>query len=51
MIYIVVSGNTVDSIAERYSLSPDSVSFINQFPYPYRLTPGQALLLTDITEF
>lgn len=51
MIYIVVSGDTVDSIAERYSLSPSSVSFINQLPYPYRLTPGQALLLTDIPEF
>jgi len=51
LIYIVVPNDTVDLIAERYSLSPGSISFINQLPYPYRLTPGQALLLTDIPEF
>lgn len=51
MIYIVVPDDTIDTIAERYSLSTASISFINQLPYPYRLTPGQALLLTDIPEF
>lgn len=51
MIYIVASGDTIDSISERYSFSPSSISFINQLPYPYRLTPGQALLLTDVPEF
>ena len=51
MIYIVVPNDTIDSIAERYSFSAASISFINQLPYPYQLTPGQALLLTDIPEF
>lgn len=51
LIYIVVPDDTIDSISERYSLSAASISFINQLPYPYRLTPGQALLLTDIPEF
>lgn len=51
MIYIVVPNDTINSIAERYGLSAASISFINQLPYPYRLTPGQALLLTDIPEF
>lgn len=51
MIYIVVPDDTIDLIAERYSLSAASISFINQLPYPYRLTSGQALLLTDIPTF
>lgn len=51
MIYVVTSGDTIDSIAEKYSVSPNSISFINQIPYPYRLTIGQALLLADIPEF
>lgn len=51
LIYVVSSGDTVDSIAEKYAVSPNSISFINQIPYPYRLTAGQALLLTDMPEF
>lgn len=44
-IYIVVSGDTVDSIAGRYGITPDRLIFVNQLVYPYRLAVGQALLI------
>lgn len=44
-IYTVQPGDDVDSIAAAYGVSADSVIYINQIPYPYRLAVGQALLL------
>ncbi len=45
-IYIVKENDTVDSIADRYGISPSSVIFDNQLIYPYPLAIGQALLLS-----
>lgn len=45
-IYIVQPGDSVDSIAASYNISPDSIIYNNQLSYPYRLAIGQALLLT-----
>lgn len=47
-IYIVKSGDTIDVIAERYSISIDILTYVNQLIYPYQLAIGQALLI--ITE-
>ncbi len=46
-IYIVRPGDTVDTIAEAYGVSPQSIIYNNQLPYPYPLAVGQALLLSD----
>ena len=43
-IYIVKSGDSVDSIAKQYGISTHSIIYNNQIPYPYRLAIGQALL-------
>lgn len=51
MIYTVKSGDTIDSISQEYQISPESISYVNQLPPPYRLTVGQALLLTRIPSF
>lgn len=45
-IYIVTSGDTVDSIASLYGITAASVIYNNQLVYPYRLAVGQALLLS-----
>lgn len=45
-IYVVKSGDTVDSIAESYGISVSSIIFNNQLVYPYALAIGQALLLS-----
>lgn len=45
-IYVVKQGDTVDSIATAFGITPDSVIYNNQLPYPYRLAIGQALLLS-----
>lgn len=45
-IYIVQSGDTIDSIATAYSISVDTIIYNNQLSYPYRLAIGQALLLS-----
>lgn len=49
MIYIVRPGDTVDSIAEELSVSPNLITYINQIPNPYMLAVGQALLIPDNT--
>lgn len=51
MIYVVKSGDTIDSISEEAQISPESISYVNQLLPPYRLTVGQALLLTGIPSF
>lgn len=44
-IYTVQPDDTVDSIAAANGVSSDSIIYINQIPYPYRLAVGQTLLL------
>lgn len=44
-IYVVKSGDTVDSIAESYGVAVSSVIYNNQLSYPYPLAVGQALLI------
>ena len=46
-IYVVKSGDTVDSIAESYGIPVSSVIYNNQLIYPYPLAVGQALLLSS----
>ena len=46
-IYVVKSGDTVDSIAESYRVPVSSVIYNNQLVYPYPLAVGQALLLSS----
>lgn len=46
-IYVVQSGDTVDSIAESHGISASSVIYNNQLAYPYPLAVGQALLLSS----
>ena len=45
-IYVVKSGDTVDSIAESYGVAVSSVIYNNQLSYPYPLAVGQALLIS-----
>lgn len=44
-IYIVKSGDTVDSIAASFGVSVETLIYDNQLIYPYSLTIGLALLL------
>lgn len=44
-IYVVLPGDSVDMIAQRYGVSVQSIIFDNQLEYPYRLAVGQALLI------
>ena len=46
-IYVVKSGDTVDSIAESYGITVSSIIYNNQLVYPYPLAVGQALLLSS----
>lgn len=46
-IYVVKSGDTVDSIAADHGITVSSVIFNNQLVYPYPLAVGQALLLSS----
>ena len=46
LIYIVKSGDNIDSIASRFGVPADRVIYVNQLEYPYRLVVGQALLIT-----
>lgn len=46
LIYIVQTGDTVNSIAASYGISQESVIYHNQLVSPYILAVGQALLLS-----
>lgn len=46
IIYVVQTGDSIDSIAAAYDIRVDSIIYNNQLSYPYRLAIGQALLLT-----
>lgn len=48
-IYIVQPGDSVDSIAAMYGISPYTIIFDNQMIWPYALVIGQALLISDGT--
>lgn len=45
-IYVVKPGDTVDTIASFYGITPASIIYNNQLIYPYALAVGQALLLS-----
>ncbi|NBH14398.1 LysM peptidoglycan-binding domain-containing protein [Lachnospiraceae bacterium] len=45
-IYVVLPGDTVDTIAAAFGISPQSIIYDNQLAYPYPLAIGQALLLS-----
>lgn len=45
-IYVVKPGDTIDTIAVSYGVTPESVIYNNQLIYPYALAIGQALLLS-----
>lgn len=45
-IYIVQTGDTVDTIARRQQVPADTIIYNNQLTPPYRLAVGQALLLS-----
>lgn len=45
-IYVVQPGDSVDTIAAFHGITPESVIYNNQIPYPYQLAIGQALLLS-----
>lgn len=49
-IYVVKTGDNVDSIAEETGISVETLLWDNQIEYPYRLAVGQALLIDDGTE-
>ena len=46
LLYTVKTGDTVDTIAASYNISPASIIYNNQLPWPYNLTIGQSLLLS-----
>lgn len=46
-IYVVKRNDTVDKIAEEFSVSPESIIWNNQLVYPYPLATGQALLVGE----
>ena len=46
-IYVVKSGDNVDSIAAEAGIPVSTLLWDNQIVYPYRLAVGQALLLDN----
>ena len=51
-IYVVQSGDTVDSIAAQLQTPVEDIIYANQLNYPYPLAVGQALLIleTDVLQ-
>ena len=47
ILYTVQPGDSLDSIAARYGISSGAIAYDNQIPYPYALTPGAGLLLSQ----
>lgn len=45
IIYLVKTGDNIDSIAEKYGVPVYRITYINQLTYPYRLAIGQSLLI------
>lgn len=46
-IYVVKEGDTLDRIADIFSVDAEEVAYANQILYPYRLAVGQALLIPE----
>lgn len=46
-IYVVKTGDTVDSIAAETGVPVETLIYDNQIEYPYRLAVGQALFIGD----
>ncbi len=49
-IYVVRSGDTVNSVSAAFAVPADRIIYDNQLVYPYRLAVGQALLIRDGSE-
>lgn len=49
-IYVVQPGDSVNSIARQYNITPSGIIYNNQLIPPYTLVVGQALLLSDGSE-
>ena len=47
LIYVVHEGDSVDTIAGKFSVEVSEIIYINQLLYPYPLAIGQALLIPD----
>jgi murein DD-endopeptidase MepM/ murein hydrolase activator NlpD len=43
--YTVIAGDTVDSIAQQFGVSVDTLIQANRLPYPYSLQKGQKLVI------
>lgn len=46
-IYVVNDGDSLEGIASIFGVDPLQISFDNQIPYPYSLTEGQALWISE----
>lgn len=44
-IYVVRSGDSIDTIASYYGIGADTIIYDNQLVYPYELAVGQALFI------
>ena len=44
-IYVVKSGDSLDSIAAGFGIATAEIAYANQIFYPYALAVGQALLI------
>lgn len=49
-IYVVRPGDSVDRIAQEFSVSAESIIWNNQLVFPYPLAVGQALLIGEYDE-
>ena len=46
-IYVVKSGDSLDSIAAGFGIGAEEIAYANQIFYPYALAIGQALLIPE----
>ena len=49
-IYVVRPGDSVDQIAQEFSVPTESIIWNNQLVFPYPLAVGQALLIGEYDE-
>lgn len=45
IVYIVQRGDTINRIATRHGVTPESIISLNELSNPNRITPGQRLLI------
>lgn len=48
LLHMVEAGESIDSIAEKYHVSPDTVRWANTFPPGLGLQPGQQLIILPV---